>query len=151
MKGKTFVVLFSTFVFLSVLAGVNCAGKETTTTTQEEKAGGTLVYGIREEPDNFDPWKTTRAVCDNIMNYILEPLVNLDKNLNPVPLLAESWKVSEDGTVYTFKLKHGIEFHDGTPFNADAVVFTFKHAMKGNQACLSDCRSKNKAFLAREC
>ena len=48
-----------------------------------------------------------------------------------MPSLAESWEVSEDSTIYKFKLRKGIKFHDGTPFNADAVVFTFEHAMKG--------------------
>jgi len=134
MKIKKIVVLYLLFVFLITLVGVSHAAGGTTTLTREEKAGGMLVYGISDEPDNLDPWKTTRAISDNIMNYILEPLVVVDKNLNIVPSLAESWKVSEDGTVYTFKLKEGIKFHDGTPFNADAVIFTFKNAMKGNQA-----------------
>ena len=134
MKIKVFTILLLSMALIFGVADVNYATGEITTLTREEKAGGVLVYGIGDEPDNLDPWKTTRATSDMIMNHILEPLVIVDKNLNIVPSLAESCKVSEDGTVCTFKLKEGIKFHDGTPFNADAVVFTFEHAMKGNTA-----------------
>jgi len=102
------------------------------TKTEQPKYGGTLIYGIRQEPDTLDPWKTVMSASDLVMNYILDPLVVLDYNLTPQPLLAESWNVSEDGLEWTFKLKKGIKFHDGTPFNADAVVFTFKHILEGN-------------------
>ena len=44
---------------------------------------------------------------------------------DPAPLLAESWEQSEDGLEYTFQLKEGVTFHDGTEFNADAVCFNF--------------------------
>jgi len=134
MKIKKFIVLYFLFVFLITLVGVNYAAGGTTTLTREEKAGGELVYGINSGPDNLNPWKTALNASNHIINHILEPLVVVDKNMNIVPSLAESWKVSEDGTVYTFKLKEEIKFHDGTPFNADAVVFTFKHVMKGNHA-----------------
>jgi len=132
MKSKVFMILLLSTALIFGAAGVNYAAGETTTLTREEKAGGVLVCGNNEEADNLDPWKTTRNASNNIFAFIIEPLVALDKNLNPMPLLVESWKVSEEGTVYTFKLKKGIKFHDGTPFNADAVVFTFEHAMKGN-------------------
>jgi len=153
MERRKLGVVFLVFVLVGAVVAAGCiGGKEQTTTTspttqqtetqttpqetkaEVPKAGGTLIYGIREEPDNLDPWKTSRAVSDLIMNFVLDPLVVLDKNLKPVPLLAESWEVSDDGLVWTFKLKKGIKFHDGTPFNADAVVFTFKHGLEGNQA-----------------
>jgi peptide/nickel transport system substrate-binding protein len=132
MKSKKYIGLFSVIIFV-ILLTVMCSAYVGAATI-EKKTDGTLVYGIREEPDNLNPFKTTRAISDNIMNYILEPLVTLDKNFKPMPGLSESWELSEDGKVYTFKLKQGVEFHDGTAFNADAVVFSFEHAMEGNEA-----------------
>jgi len=53
---------------------------------------------------------------------VWEPLLYLDKNLNPQPYLAESWEANEDLTAWTFKLKQGITFHDGTPLTAEVAV-----------------------------
>lgn len=54
--------------------------------------------------------------------YVWEPLVTQDTEGNPVPCLAESWEMSEDGKEWTFYLREGVKFHDGTDFNADAVI-----------------------------
>src|SRR4029450_2857000 len=50
-----------------------------------------------------------------------------------VPALAESWEISPDGMQYTFKLKQGVTFHDGTPFNAEAVKFTYDRVVALDQ------------------
>ncbi|MGF6175433.1 ABC transporter substrate-binding protein [Ensifer sp. 4252] len=64
-------------------------------------------------------------VSDVLGSYILESLVYLDPQGKAQPWLADSWEYSEEGKVLTFKLKDGIVFHDGTPFDADAVKFHF--------------------------
>jgi len=56
-------------------------------------------------------------------------LVGLDDSLNPVPELAASWQVSADGKTYTFKLVPGVMWHDGQPFSADDVEFTFEQGL----------------------
>lgn len=62
----------------------------------------------------------------NIANYIVyETLTVFDEAGNNKPNLAESWTVSPDGLLYTFKLRKGVQFHDGSPFNAAAAKFTF--------------------------
>ena len=59
-----------------------------------------------------------------LTEYVFDPLVRFDKSYHPEPALAVSWKVI-DPTTWEFKLRDGVKFHDGTPFTADDVVFTF--------------------------
>lgn len=67
-------------------------------------------------PGPKDPYYTSSIL------YVWEPLVALDKNWSPSPCLAESWEMSENGREWTFKLRRDVKFHDGAPFNADAVI-----------------------------
>lgn len=60
-----------------------------------------------------------------VANAVYDYLVDIDPQSNIVPRLAESWDVSSDGLVYTFHLAEGVAFHDGSPFSADDVVWTF--------------------------
>jgi len=53
---------------------------------------------------------------------VWEPLITLDNDMVAQPVLATSWEMNEDGTVWTFHLREGVKFHDGTPFDADAVL-----------------------------
>lgn len=91
------------------------------------QAGGSLVVGLQSEPsDNIDPHVTPWAVSHNIMMNVYDTLVWQDPADGSFkPGLAESWEAAPDGTSYTFKLKSGVKFHDGTDFNADAVKFAF--------------------------
>jgi peptide/nickel transport system substrate-binding protein len=59
-------------------------------------------------------------------NLVFETLVSLDEAGNPGPRLAESWKVTDDGMTYTFHLRKGVIFHDGTPFNAETAKFALE-------------------------
>jgi peptide/nickel transport system substrate-binding protein len=96
---------------------------------QDENAesGGEIIVGLNLEPDNLDPAVTPFAVSHWVMMNIYDTLVWRANDGSFHPGLAESWEASEDGTVYTFTLREGVTFHDGTPFNADAVKFTFDH------------------------
>jgi peptide/nickel transport system substrate-binding protein len=58
-------------------------------------------------------------------SHMIDTLTEFDHNLEPVPHLAESWEMSEDGLAWIFHLRRGVRFHDGTPFNAEAAAFTF--------------------------
>ena len=89
--------------------------------------GGEIIVGLNLEPDNLDPAVTPFAVSHWVMMNIYDTLVWRANDGTFLPGLAETWEPSEDGTVYTFTLREGVNFHDGTPFNADAVKFTFDH------------------------
>src|SRR5256886_9241466 len=88
---------------------------------------GTLVVGIVAEPVNLDPAQVTDLNSNRVGRRIVETLATFpDESTQIVPGLAESWTVSKDGLRYTFKLRKGISFHDGTPLNAEAVKFSIE-------------------------
>jgi len=85
-----------------------------------------LVVGQIAEPKSMDPHAVTAVNDFRILVNLYDGLVRFaDGTLEVEPALAESWEVSEDGTVYTFTLREDVTFHDGTPFNAEAVKFNF--------------------------
>jgi peptide/nickel transport system substrate-binding protein len=87
--------------------------------------GGKLVFGLPQEPDVLDPHTTALAVASRVMLNIYDPLVWKDNAGEYHPGLARSWEISPDGLTYTFKLRDDVKFHDGTPFNAEAVKVNF--------------------------
>ena len=117
---KRLMVLMSVLVL--VLAGTAIAGP---------KQGGTLVFGRGGDSVGLDPAYETDGnsfmICDNIYEALV---FYKDESTALEPGLAESWDISPDGLTYTFHLRKGVTFHDGTPFNADAVVFSIGRMMK---------------------
>ena len=87
----------------------------------------TLVVGLVAEPVALDPAQVTDLNSNRVGRRVVETLVAFaDESTQIVPGLAESWTISKDGLTYTFKLRKGIAFHDGTPFNAQAVKFSIE-------------------------
>lgn len=85
---------------------------------------GYVVIGQTSEVANLNPMQYPRTPDSNVQNLIFSFLVKPDASLNYEPDLAESWDISDDGTVYTFHLRKDVKWHDGEPFTADDVVFT---------------------------
>lgn len=85
----------------------------------------TLNVGISNNVDTLDPNVTTFSSVGVIMLHVFQPLVYQDPLGTFHPALAESWEINEDATEYTFTLREGVTFHDGTPVNSEAVKFTF--------------------------
>lgn len=87
---------------------------------------GVLVVGQIAEPKSLDPAAVTAVNDFRILMNMYEGLVRYkDGTLEVEPALAESWTISDDGTEYTFDLRDGVTFHDGSAFDAEAVVFNF--------------------------
>jgi peptide/nickel transport system substrate-binding protein len=92
----------------------------------------TLVFA-KGDAVNLDPANVTDGESITVMNNIFEGLVRYKAGTTEIePCLATSWSPSADGLVWTFNLRQGVTFHDGTPFNADAVVFSYERQRDPN-------------------
>src|SRR5258706_9402137 len=91
----------------------------------EAQAPGQIVLGLDQEPPTLDPHASPSAVTYQVIASVAENLLYRGPDGKLVPWLAESWTVARDGRGVTFKLRRDVKFHDGTPFNADAVKFNF--------------------------
>lgn len=88
-------------------------------------ASGNLIAAIAGEPDQLDPQKTSAYFSFEVLENVYDTLVEPDQDLQMRPALAQSWEVSADQLTWTFHLRTGVTFHDGTPFSADDVVYSF--------------------------
>ena len=89
-----------------------------------------MVIGLLAEPVTMDPPQITDLNSARITKRIFEGLVGQELgSYKLVPGLAQSWEISRDGLTYTFKLRPNVKFHDGTPFNAEAVRFCFERQL----------------------
>ena len=91
---------------------------------QEEKI---LIEGRASDSITLDPFNATDNASWRVARQIYDTLVGFESGtFAPKPGLATEWEISEDGLTYTFTLREGVKFHDGTDFNADAVVFNIE-------------------------
>ena len=90
----------------------------------EPNHGGTLTWLVAPEPSSIVPLTTTAGGNAEIGPKVVEGLLTYDKNLNPQPLLATAWSVSDDGLRYQFTLRHDVRWHDGQPFTSADVAFS---------------------------
>src|SRR4051794_35228397 len=99
----------------------------------EPKNGGTLIFGRSGDSVKLDPASVTDGESLNVTDHIFDGLVTFKPGTTEVaPALATKWDIAADGLTYTFTLVQGAKFHDGTPVNADAVVFSFKRQADKN-------------------
>ena len=98
-----------------------------------------LVIGMGSEPTHLDPMRSNDSSSQSAYNLIFDRLVTLDASLKPIPAAAESWTTSDDGLTYTFTLRNGITFTDGSPLTSEDVKFSFDRIL--DPANASDKRS----------
>jgi peptide/nickel transport system substrate-binding protein len=101
--------------------------------TAAAQKGGVVIEAMGTEPTNLNIFKAARRPEYTILHLMFEPLFIVDPDLKVRPHLVESYKVSADQKTWTFVIKKGIKFHDGTPVNAEAVKFSFEKHIKGSQ------------------
>lgn len=109
---------------------------DTTATTEDtgdgvgdDRAGGTLIAAQGAEPDRLDPHLTSAFASFQVLENVYDTLVQPGPDLTMEPALAESWEISDDGLTWTFALRDGVLFHNGRPFTADDVVYSYERIM----------------------
>ncbi len=143
---KRILALLLALAFVLGMAGCGSQSAEDTTEndttvaeTADEESTASEETADAVDPDaeivlagyrNLAPGEKDGYYCSKIL-YVWEPLVTQDDTGAPVPCLAESWEMSEDGKQWTFYLRQGVKFHDGSDFNADTVIANFDRMKMG--------------------
>jgi peptide/nickel transport system substrate-binding protein/oligopeptide transport system substrate-binding protein len=94
-------------------------------TTSINKYGGVYRKALRNEPVTLDPAFVTGIYAATVVQQLFDGLVQFDADLNVIPCIAESWKASRDGRIWTFHLRKGVKFHNGREVTADDFVYSF--------------------------
>ncbi|WP_445165843.1 ABC transporter substrate-binding protein [Mycolicibacterium sp. Dal123E01] len=89
-------------------------------------SAGNLTAAIAGEPDQLDPQKSTAYFSFEVLENVFDTLVEPDDNLEMRAGLAQSWQVSPDQLIWTFHLRPGVTWHDGSPLRADDVVYSYR-------------------------
>ena len=117
----------------ALASGLSAAGVLAAGTVLAQTPPGVLIVGQIAEPKSLDPHAVTAVNDFRILMNVYDGLVRYkDGTLEVEPALAESWTISDDGTVYTFDLRDGVSFHDGSPLTAEAVKFNFDRMLDEN-------------------
>lgn len=145
MKRKITVLLSILMIFTLILSG--CGGGTTPdepsngnenqepsngneTEEPQEPARDDLIIALEVPVASLDPLAIAGIGQLYLTKNIYDTLVELDENLNPVPSLAESWTISDDGLSYTFKLREDVKFSNGEDLTSDDVVFSFNRLLE---------------------
>ena len=107
------------------------ASEETTETAAEAEPTGAqeVTFVLNNEPDSLDPSYTNNSFASPFLSNLFEGLVTYDENGELAPGNAESWESNEDMTVWTFHLREGLKWSDGTPLTAQDYVYSALHVM----------------------
>ena len=101
-----------------------------------KSADNDIVIALQADATHLDPHVSSNGISNQITNEMYECLLAFDEDTNVVPALAKEWSVSEDGKSYTFILNEGITFHDGEPFNAEAVKAVYERGLADDSLTL---------------
>ncbi|HEY7794572.1 MAG TPA: peptide ABC transporter substrate-binding protein [Gaiellaceae bacterium] len=136
MRMKSIWLWLALLLSSVALVAAGCGGDD-----EEGSSGATTAEGGTEaaeqvitvnwgtEPPSLDPGLATDVTSANILLNIMDPLVKLDEDLNPVPSAAESFETSEDGKTVTFKLRDDIKWTNGDPVTAQDYVYSWKRTV----------------------
>jgi oligopeptide transport system substrate-binding protein len=136
MRTKSIWLGLALLVSSLALVAAGCGGDD-----DESSSGSTTAEGGTEaaeqvitvnwgtEPPSLDPGLATDVTSANILLNIMDPLVKLDDDLNPIPAAAESFETSEDGKTVTFKLRNDLKWTNGDPVTAQDFVYSWKRTV----------------------
>ncbi|HEU0165380.1 MAG TPA: ABC transporter substrate-binding protein [Thermomicrobiales bacterium] len=113
----------------AVASGAVALGSRQVTAAAQAAAtpvtGGTLIYGLSTDPPNLDPRVGSGYAAATVKQQVYSSLIRVNEKFEFLPELALSWKVATDRLSVTFSLRPNVKWHDGSPFTADDVKFTF--------------------------
>lgn len=137
MKSKKllFLLVMICVVVFSAACGGNTSPAEEPSGSEESSGNGAqevaeeLIVLTGSDASTFDPHFCTDSATEIFNKNMYNNLVKFNSEMELLPDLAESWEVSADSLTWTFKLRQGVKFHDGTPFNAQAVKTSFERVL----------------------
>lgn len=135
-KKFMYAITWTLLLVMLVLSGCGGGNKsgDTGNDSKTPAAANEFVYAAGTEPTTFDPHFITDVNTARAAMQIYETLVTWNKDSKIEGLLAESWTTSDDNLTWTFKLREGVTFHDGAPFNAEAVKYNFDRLLSPETA-----------------
>jgi peptide/nickel transport system substrate-binding protein len=116
--------LLSLALIVALLAADAACSRAPETATAHPSAGDWLVYGDTVEPSTLNCARASERAAVQVCRLVADSLIDFDQSQRFVPRLAESYEVSDDGRVITFRLRAGVRWHDGKPFSAADVLHT---------------------------
>ncbi len=119
LAGATFALLLVAVAGCTTGEGVDVDGAD------GASAGGVLNAAIGGEPDQLDPHKTSAYYSFQVLENVYDTLVEPDANLEMKPSLATEWTTSDDQLTWTFTLREGVRFSDGSPLTSEDVVYSY--------------------------
>ncbi|MEZ5415754.1 MAG: ABC transporter substrate-binding protein [Vicinamibacterales bacterium] len=112
----------------AVAPAAGCGGGDAPAAGPDGRASR-IVFAAPADATTLDPHNTTDTESDQVIMMVYEGLLGFDDSMKIVPRLAERYNVEADGVTWTFHLRSGVRFHDGTPFDADAVKANFDRVL----------------------
>ena len=139
MKFRLLIFLAVTLLLGSVFAQLKVVPNYNALEVERGSPGGELTLPLDNDPPSFFYYGEVNSNSQTLAQQLFDGLVEFNLETYELePALAESWDISEDGTVYTFSLREGVTWHDGEPFTADDVIFTYEQVITNPEARAGD-------------
>jgi len=145
MRSKRFFffLCFHFFILSFLLSFPDKIFPEGKTKSEVPTIGGIYRKPLEFKPRTLDPALATDIYSVSVLQQVFDGLVQFDRNLNIIPAIARSWKISQDGLAYTFDLREGVKFHNGREVTAKDFVYSFARIIN------PETRSSSSDFFTR--
>ncbi len=134
MSIKRGVIIVSAALLLAAAAGCGASATTHRAAASGPRHGGTLTVGIDSDLVTLNPAMSSALIDRQAFINIFDPLLKLSRNMQIEPNLITKWKITHGGKTYTFTLRKGVKFQDGTPFNAQAIIYNWRWDMSPKNA-----------------
>jgi peptide/nickel transport system substrate-binding protein len=129
MRSKWALGVAASALLATSMVALAAAPKATVQAASHPRTGGTLYVGIDSDFVTLDPAMSSALIDRQFYINVFDTLLKYNKNLQIEPNLVTRWKITNGGKTYTLWLRHGVQFQDGTPFNAQAIIYNWQWDM----------------------